>query len=98
MTTGILGSVNEEIALLRQQMRIESVVTVGGIRFTTGRLRGKSVVIGASGVGKVNAALAAQTLIDRFQRPAYSRYGHGRRDTADPAHWRCYFINQNTAV
>lgn len=66
MATGILGAVNEEIALVRQQMRIESVVTVGGIRFTTGRLRGKSVVIGASGVGKVNAALAAQTLIDRF--------------------------------
>jgi len=66
MATGILGAVHQEIALLRQNMHIESTVTYGGVRFTKGTLCGKSVVIGISDVGKVNAALAAQILIDRF--------------------------------
>lgn len=66
MRTGILGAVYQEIAWLRQNTSIESSVTYGGVAFTRGVLCGQSVVIAASGVGKVNAGLATQILIDRF--------------------------------
>ncbi len=66
-TTGILGAFSEEVALLEQSLSVARPQTIRGIRFVTGSLKGRRVVVVSSGVGKVNAAMAATLLIDRFK-------------------------------
>ena len=41
--------------------------TVQGVRFTTGSLKDRRVVLAHSGIGKVNAAMAATLLVEQFQ-------------------------------
>ncbi|MNK25680.1 Aminodeoxyfutalosine nucleosidase [compost metagenome] len=65
-TLGLLGAMDEEIALLLADMESKETVHFSGITFTKGSLYGKQVVVCKSGVGKVNAAVTTQVLIDRF--------------------------------
>jgi adenosylhomocysteine nucleosidase len=53
-----------------QQLTDREERTVQGVRFTTGSLKGKRVVLTHSGIGKVNAAMAATLLVEHFQ-PAH---------------------------
>ncbi|MFS0727730.1 5'-methylthioadenosine/adenosylhomocysteine nucleosidase [Paenibacillus sp. 1P07SE] len=62
---GIIGAMNEEIELLHKQAVNERVIEKAGIVLHEGLLRGKPVVYGKSGVGKVNAAVCTQVLIDQ---------------------------------
>ena len=64
--TGIIGAMNEEVALLKEKMKLDSIYHYAGLEFYEGKLGGQSVIIVRSGIGKVNAASAAQILIDRF--------------------------------
>lgn len=57
---------DEEIELLLTGMEQGQEVTRAGIRFVKGTFQGKSVVVCKSGVGKVNAAVTTQILIDQF--------------------------------
>ncbi|RRJ66582.1 5'-methylthioadenosine/adenosylhomocysteine nucleosidase [Paenibacillus oralis] len=66
-TIGLMGAMDEEIALLLERVENQESAVMAGIRFVKGRLHEKDVVVCKSGVGKVNAALAAQLLIDRFE-------------------------------
>ena len=66
MTIGIIGAMEEEVAVLKQEMNIEETVDYASMRFCKGTLCGKNVVIVRSGIGKVNAAICAQVLVDRF--------------------------------
>lgn len=67
MTIGIVGAMDEEIALLLEQLSdMKEEVQVGN-RFYSGQLHGHQVVICKSGVGKVNAAITTQVLVDRYQ-------------------------------
>lgn len=63
---GIIGAMEEEIALLLQHMDGQQSQRIAGVTFTSGLLHGRPVVVCKSGVGKVNAALTTQLLIDRF--------------------------------
>lgn len=63
---GIIGAMEEEVAELKRRMEIEEVSEVASMSFYRGKLEGKEVVIVRSGIGKVNAAVCAQILIDRF--------------------------------
>lgn len=63
---GLMGAMDEEINLLLQSMERQEAVAYGGMRFVTGLLHGREVVVCKSGVGKVNAAATTQILIDRF--------------------------------
>ena len=63
---GIIGAMAMEVERLRAQMDIRETVTVSGIDFTVGTLGGKDAVVAKCGVGKVYAALCAQTMILRF--------------------------------
>lgn len=63
---GILGAVPEEIDLLLKNLQGKSTRRIAGITFYRGRLVGRPVVVAASGVAKVNAAMATQILVDRF--------------------------------
>lgn len=64
---GIIGAMADEVALLQKEMQVEEIVEKAGMRFHKGNLCGKEVVVVQSGIGKVNAALCAQILVDIFQ-------------------------------
>ena len=56
----------EEIALLKEKMEIEVIVKKASMEFYQGTLNGREIVVVRSGIGKVNAGLCAQILIDVF--------------------------------
>jgi len=57
---------DEEIRLLLEGMEDKETVVRAGIKYYQGTIAGKSVVLCKSGVGKVNAAVTTQILVDRF--------------------------------
>lgn len=64
---GIIGAMEEEVAHLKEAMDIEEIAEYAAMKFCRGTLCGKDVVIVQSGIGKVNAAICAQILVDKFQ-------------------------------
>ena len=65
--TAILSAMTLEVETLGQELTDKKEVTVQGIRFTTGGLKDRRVVLAHSGIGKVNAAIAATLLVEQFQ-------------------------------
>lgn len=63
---GIIGALKEEIEHFESVMTEKSKKEVLGIEFTSGKLDGKDVTVVLSGVGKVNAAMAATALLTDF--------------------------------
>ena len=63
---GIIGAMACEVDPLIAQMQNAQTLTVGSIRFTEGLLCGKDTVIAQCGIGKVFAAMCAQTMILHF--------------------------------
>lgn len=63
---GIIAAMQAEAAPLMENMQEREQKTVSGITFTKGALCGKSVVLAVCGIGKVFAALCAQTMILQF--------------------------------
>lgn len=66
MTIGIIGAMDEEVALLLDQMTEKQEQTVANCLFVQGKLQDKSVVLLKSGIGKVNAAMATTIMHERF--------------------------------
>ena len=64
---GVLGVLDEEVALIERGMDNPEIELVGGIRFISGTVGGKRVVLARTGAGKVNAAMTATLLIERFR-------------------------------
>lgn len=64
--TGIIGAMAEEIELIERDLEQNSITVHAGITFHEGMLFGLPVVLCKSGVGKVNAAVCTQILVDRF--------------------------------
>lgn len=64
---GIIGAMEEEVAALKEDMDIQETVERASMIFCKGTLCGKDVVVVRSGIGKVNAGICAQILVDRFQ-------------------------------
>ena len=62
-TIGIIGAMDIEIEKLVSSVENPQTKTIGGIAFTSGKMFGKDVVIAKSGMGKVFAAVCAQTMI-----------------------------------
>ena len=63
---GIIGAMEEEVAALKEKMELEEVLKKASMEFYKGTLQGKSVVVVRSGIGKVNAGLCTQILVDVF--------------------------------
>lgn len=63
---GLIGAMTEEIERIEQSMSGDRAVVRAGIRFLEGEFCGQTVVLCKSGVGKVNAAVCTQLLIDQF--------------------------------
>jgi len=65
-TIGIIGAMQEEIELLLAKLEEQLTENHAGIVYHRGVFQGRKVVLTRSGVGKVNAAVCTQVLIDRF--------------------------------
>ena len=66
MKIGIIGAMSVEVEALKSKLEGAEAVTVSGIEFVSGVLYGKQVVVAQCGIGKVFAAICAQTMIVRF--------------------------------
>ena len=64
--TGIIGAMRVEVDALKEKMENIACETVRGVEFCRGTLCGREVVVAQCGVGKVFAALCAQTMILRY--------------------------------
>ena len=64
---GIIGAMDVEIQTLINNMQNKSEIALHSRTFYKGSLWGKEVVLSRSGIGKVAAAVCAQTLIDLFK-------------------------------
>ena len=64
---GIIGAMEEEVSKLKEQMIDVSVKEKAGMEFFRGTLSGKPVVVVRSGIGKVNAGICTQILVDDYQ-------------------------------
>jgi len=65
--TAILGAFEQEIILLEDELTDVQEQIIEGIRFVSGKLSGKRVVIAFTGIGKVNAAMTTTLLIEHFK-------------------------------
>ncbi len=74
-TIGIIGAMEVEVKELKEQMQITRQLTKAGMEFCEGILEGQDVVVVRSGVGKVNAAVCTQILIDVFDVKAVINTG-----------------------
>ena len=63
---GIIGAMAEEVAELKERMTEADIREKAGMKFYRGVLEGKPAVVVQSGVGKVNAAMCTQILVDDF--------------------------------
>ena len=72
---GIIGAMAEEVSALKEQMSNPTVRTKAGMDFYEGTIEGKDVVVVMSGIGKVNAAVCAQILVDIYEVEAIVNTG-----------------------
>ena len=63
---GIIGAMKSEVEDLLAAMRIKRRVKKAGMEFNEGTLGGREAVVVQSGMGKVNAGICAQLLIESF--------------------------------
>lgn len=63
---GIIGAMESEVNELCRSLLYSECTEYAGLKFYSGILNGKKVVVVKSGIGKVNAALCAQAMILKF--------------------------------
>ncbi|MBQ8954207.1 MAG: 5'-methylthioadenosine/adenosylhomocysteine nucleosidase [Clostridia bacterium] len=74
---GILGAMSVEIDEIKSRIEEKKIETAGGFQFVSGRLNGKAVVAAKCGIGKVNAAVCAQTMILTYRPELIINVGVG---------------------
>jgi adenosylhomocysteine nucleosidase len=72
---GIIAAMELELTRLTAQMEHRQVQTIASVAYHTGTLDGIPVTVCECGVGKVNAAMHTQILIDRFAPDAIIQNG-----------------------
>ncbi len=82
-TIGIIGAMDIEIDALRAALKNPSSERVSGILFTSGALNGRQVVLAVCGVGKVFAAMCAQTMIVKYGADCIINTGVGGSLTSE---------------
>lgn len=63
---GLIGAMTEEIELVEKNMTVTARSGKAGITFIEGQFHNHFIVLCKSGVGKVNAAVCTQLLVDLF--------------------------------
>lgn len=64
---GIIGAMELEVEELKAKMQVNRIVEKAGMKFFEGVLSNTDVVIVQSGIGKVNAGICVQILVDTFE-------------------------------
>ncbi|MDF2857280.1 MAG: 5-methylthioadenosine nucleosidase [Neobacillus sp.] len=67
MKIAIIGAMEEEVTLLRDNIEESTQETVAGCEFTFGKMRGADVILLRSGIGKVNAAMSTTILLEKYK-------------------------------
>lgn len=65
--TAILGAFGKEVTMLEDMLTDANDQRIEGMRFVTGKLKDKPVVVAWTGIGKVNAAMTTTLLIEHFR-------------------------------
>lgn len=63
---GIIGAMDEEVAKLKEVMDNAAISSIASMDFYKGTISGHEVVVVRSGIGKVNAAICTQILVDTY--------------------------------
>lgn len=63
---GIIGAMDEEVSRLKEEMQDVTIKTKASMDFYKGTMEGKDVVVVRSGIGKVNAGICTQILVDEY--------------------------------
>jgi len=68
ISIGIIGAMDEEVEEIKDKLIVDEIIEKAGMKFFKGKLDEgkKDVVVVRSGIGKVNAAVCTQILIDDF--------------------------------
>lgn len=74
---GIIGAMKIEIEKINSMIENKSVEKFGIVEYTSGILFGKQVVTSVCGIGKVNAAICAQTMILKYSPEVIINTGVG---------------------
>ena len=72
---GIIGAMDVEIDGFKELISDYKTETVSGIEYITGKINDKDIVLAMCGVGKVNAAICAQTMILKYSPDAIINSG-----------------------
>lgn len=67
MKIGIIGAMEQEVAILKSLLTDSKEIQKGGCTFFTGTLNGADVVLLQSGIGKVAAAVGTTILLSDYQ-------------------------------
>ncbi|MEK3890639.1 5'-methylthioadenosine/S-adenosylhomocysteine nucleosidase [Bacillus sp. FSL K6-3431] len=67
MIIAIIGAMEEEVSLLREQIENKQTEVIAGCEFIAGTLGNKEIILLRSGIGKVNAAMSTTILMERYQ-------------------------------
>lgn len=67
MKIGIIGAMQQEVAILKDALNNCQEVSKGGCTYYSGQLHGVDVVLLQSGIGKVAAAIGTAILLDEYQ-------------------------------
>ncbi|MHC6526408.1 5'-methylthioadenosine/S-adenosylhomocysteine nucleosidase [Vibrio proteolyticus] len=67
MKIGIIGAMEQEVAILKDAISNRQEMSKAGCTFYSGQLNGVEVVVLQSGIGKVAAAVGTTILLDQFQ-------------------------------
>ena len=63
MRIGIIGAMDIEVQALKEMMDNPQVEKISSVEFYGGKIMNIDTVVAVAGVGKVNAAVCAQTMI-----------------------------------
>ncbi len=72
---GIIGAMDEEVAKIKEKMTDVTIDRTAAMDFYVGKINNKDAVVVRSGIGKVNAAICAQILSDKYSVDAIINTG-----------------------
>lgn len=75
MRVGIIGALELEVEGLKSLMDECKINTISGVDFYSGKINGTDTVVATAGIGKVNAAVCAQTMILTYSPDAVINIG-----------------------
>ncbi|WP_217543233.1 5'-methylthioadenosine/S-adenosylhomocysteine nucleosidase [Vibrio metschnikovii] len=67
MKIGIIGAMQQEVAILKDALEQRQEISQGGCTYYSGKLHGVEVILLQSGIGKVSAAVGTALLLSQYQ-------------------------------